>query len=102
MHANSCPVKWMNQPMEEHRPKNLLDQIRTRSELAEGRAVKILLTHLLEVHTIGPQTHCKLGPAALPCPERIEYPVGNIGLVECLLSLPEQDACQSRTPAKAG
>jgi hypothetical protein len=41
--------------------------------------------------TVGPQTHCKLGLAALPCPEPIEYPIGNIGLVEFLLSLPKQD-----------
>ena len=40
---------------------------------------------------MGPQTHCKLGPEALPCPEPVEYPVGNIGLVEFFLSLPKQD-----------
>jgi hypothetical protein len=32
-----------------------------------------------------------LGLAALPCPEPVEYPVGKIGLVEFLLSLPKQD-----------
>jgi len=32
-----------------------------------------------------------LGSATLACPEPVEYPVGNIGLVESLLSLPKQD-----------
>jgi hypothetical protein len=40
---------------------------------------------------MGPWPHCKLGPAALPCPEPIGYPVGNVGLVEFSLSLPKQD-----------
>ena len=40
---------------------------------------------------VGPCTHGKLGPAALPCPEPLDYTVGNIGWVEFLLSLPKQD-----------
>jgi hypothetical protein len=31
-----------------------------------------------------------LDSAALACPEPVEYPVGNTGLVEFLLSLPDQ------------
>lgn len=33
---------------------------------------------------------------ALACPEPVEYPVGNSGWVEFVLSLPVQDACQGR------
>jgi hypothetical protein len=40
---------------------------------------------------MGPRTHCELGSAALACPKLVEYPVGNIGLVEFWLSLPNQD-----------
>ena len=36
MHPESLSVKWKSQPMEEHRPKKLWNQVRASPELAEG------------------------------------------------------------------